>query len=66
MEIVSSHQTDTHRAVYAIKLGENIYMLHTFKKKSKKGIKTPRPDMEIIRRRLKDAHMLAKEEADER
>ncbi|MCI5120304.1 MAG: hypothetical protein D3908_03750, partial [Candidatus Electrothrix sp. AUS4] len=29
-----SKQTDTYRAVYAVKLGDNIYVLHTFKKKS--------------------------------
>jgi len=66
LEIVSSHQTDAYRAVYAIKLGDNIYVLHTFKKKSRKGIKTPRPDMEIIRKRLRKAHILAREETNER
>lgn len=62
LEIVSSHQTDTYRAVYAIKLGDKIYVLHTFKKKSKTGVKTPQPDIEIIRKRLKEAQRLAKEE----
>ncbi|MCK4603623.1 MAG: type II toxin-antitoxin system RelE/ParE family toxin [Deltaproteobacteria bacterium] len=61
LEITSSYKTDTYRAVYAIKLGDCIYVFHTFKKKSHKGIKTPKPDMEIIRKRLKEAHILAKE-----
>ena len=47
---------------YAIYRAQNcIYVLHTFKKKSHKGIKTPKPDMEIIRKRLKEARILAKE-----
>jgi len=61
LEITSSYKTDTYRAVYAIKLGNCIYVLHTFKKKSHKGIETPKPDMEIIRKRLKEARILAKE-----
>lgn len=61
-EIVSSYRTDTYRAVYATKLGNSIYVLHAFKKKSKKGVKTPRPDVELIGRRLREAQILAQEE----
>lgn len=32
-----------------------VYVLHAFKKKSKRGIKTPQSDIELIKRRLKDA-----------
>ena len=42
MEIKSDYDKDTYRAVYAAKLGDEIYVLHTFKKKSKKGIKIPK------------------------
>lgn len=52
-EIVSDHDTDTFRAVYAVKLGDEIYILHAFKKKSKSGRETPKPDMELIKTRLK-------------
>jgi len=62
MEIVSPYATDTYRTVYAIKLGKRIYVLHAFKKKSKKAITTPKPDMEVIKQRLKRAKELAKEE----
>jgi phage-related protein len=34
-----------------------VYALHVFQKKSKEGSKTPRLDMELIRKRLKDAEM---------
>ncbi|MEA2085028.1 MAG: type II toxin-antitoxin system RelE/ParE family toxin [Thermodesulfobacteriota bacterium] len=53
LEITSSYKTDTYRAVYAIKFGDCIYVLHSFKKKSHKNIKTPKPDMKIMRKRLK-------------
>jgi phage-related protein len=64
LEIISSKQTDTYRAVYAVKLGDNIYVLHTFKKKSKTGIKTPKPDIDMIKKRLQEARILAQEEED--
>ena len=47
--------TDTYRAVYAVNLGDAIYMLHVFQKKSKRGSETPKPDMDAIRARLKQA-----------
>ncbi|GBF81051.1 type II toxin-antitoxin system RelE/ParE family toxin [Aphanothece sacrum] len=54
-EIVKRYDTDTYRAVYAVKIGETIYVLHAFQKKSKKGIKTPQVDVELIKQRYKDA-----------
>lgn len=59
-EIRTDFDKNTYRAVYVLNLGDVIYMLHVFQKKSKKGIETPKPDMDIIRARLK----LAKEEAE--
>ncbi len=63
IEIKIGHQTDAYRTVYAIKLGEKLYVLHAFKKKSKKGISMPKPDLNLIRTRLKIAQKLANEEA---
>jgi phage-related protein len=54
-EIVKRYDTDTYRAVYAVKIGEKIYILHAFQKKSKQGIKTPQSDVELIKKRYKDA-----------
>lgn len=54
-EIVKRYDSDTYRAVYAVKIGETIYVLHAFQKKSKKGIKTPQADIELIKQRYKDA-----------
>jgi phage-related protein len=52
MEIVCDFDKNTYRAVYATKIGKFIYILHVFQKKSKTGIKTPREDIELIKRRL--------------
>jgi phage-related protein len=60
MEIKIDYDKDTYRAVYAAKLGDDIYVLHTFKKKSKKGKKIPKEDLEVIKQRLKTAQELAK------
>lgn len=59
-EIVKRYDTDTYRAVYVVKIGEKIYVLHAFQKKSKKGIKTPQTDVDLIKQRYKNA--LAREE----
>ena len=61
IEIRTDFRTDTYRTVYAVKLGNTLYVLHTFKKKSKRGIATPQTEMNLIRARLKTAQRLAKE-----
>src|ERR1035437_8672171 len=61
MEIVDRHGTNTYRAVYTAQFAGIIYVLHAFQKKSKRGIATPRKDIELIRRRLADAGRLHKE-----
>lgn len=52
LEIVEDYQTDTYRAVYTIKFSDLVYVLHAFQKKSKKGVATPKPDLDLIKRRL--------------
>lgn len=59
MEIRSVYKTNTYRAVYATKIGESIYVLHVFKKKAKRGIQTPKKEIDLIKRRLKIAQDLA-------
>ena len=58
-EIKSDYQTDTYRTVYAIKLGNSVYVLHAFKKKSKTGIKNPKQTIDLIKERLKQAQEIA-------
>ena len=55
LELVEDFDGDTYRTVYTVRFGEAIYVLHAFKKKSKRGIKTPQSDIDLIRRRLRDA-----------
>lgn len=59
MEIVSDYNKDTYRGIYAYKLGNEIYVLHVFKKKSKTGIRTPKEEIEVIKQRLKRAKEIA-------
>ena len=55
LEIIEDYRTDTYRAVYTVKFAEIVYVLHCFQKKAKKGIQTPKQDIELIKRRLKAA-----------
>jgi phage-related protein len=53
LEVVSNHDGDTFRCVYTVKFAGVVYALHAFQKKSKRGIKTPPEELEVVRRRLK-------------
>lgn len=55
LEIVEDRRGNTYRAVYTVRFSTAVYVLHCFQKKSSKGIETPKPDLEKIRRRLKAA-----------
>lgn len=55
MEIVERDRSGAYRAVYTAQLADAIYVLHVFQKKSKRGIATPRHDIDLIRRRLVEA-----------
>ena len=59
-EIRVTHRTDTYRSVYSVKIGERIYVLHCFQKKSKIGKKTPQKEIDLIKERLKIAQELEK------
>ena len=61
-EIAIRYATDAYRAVLAVQLGEKIYVLHSFQKKAKKGIATPKMDVDLIRQRYSEAKELAKYE----
>lgn len=52
LEIVEDYRSDTYRAVYTVKFGDAIYVLHAFQKKSKSGIATPQKDIDLIKSRL--------------
>jgi phage-related protein len=52
LEVVEDHVGDTFRAVYTVKLAGIVYVLHCFQKKSKHGISTPKPTIDLIKQRL--------------
>lgn len=52
-ELTEDHRGDTFRAVYTVKIGDAVHVLHAFQKKSKSGIATPQPDVALIERRFK-------------
>jgi len=61
-EIALRYDAEAYRTVLAVQLGEKIYVLHAFQKKSKKGIETPKHDVELIKQRYAEAKERAKHE----
>jgi phage-related protein len=61
VEIIADHDGDTWRAVYTVRFPEAVYVLHAFQKKSKRGIATPKRDVDLIRQRSAEAERLHRE-----
>jgi len=61
LEVVEDDEAGTYRVVYTVKFAEAVFVLHCFQKKSKRGIATPKEDMDIIHARLKIAEAYIKE-----
>jgi phage-related protein len=55
LEIVEDHATDTYRVVYTVRFSDALYVLHSFQKKSKRGIATPKHEIDLIRARYEVA-----------
>ncbi len=55
LEVVEDFDGDTYRAVYTVRFAGTVYVLHAFHKKSKKGVKTAKHDIDLIRERLNAA-----------
>jgi phage-related protein len=62
IEIALRFEGDAYRTVVAVQLGKKIYVLHAFQKKSKKGIATPKPEVDLIKRRYAEAKERAQHE----
>jgi len=58
--VIESTERSTYRAVYAIRFIDAVYVLHVFQKKSKSGVATPKPDLDLIKERLKQAAALSR------
>jgi phage-related protein len=52
-EIALPFKGDAFRMVYAVQLGDDLWVVHAFQKKSTQGIKTPRHEVDLIKDRLK-------------
>jgi phage-related protein len=52
-ELSEDHRGNTYRVIYAVRILESVHVLHAFQKKSKSGIKTPKPDVELVVQRFK-------------
>jgi len=61
VEIIVPYDGDAYRAVYTVKFKKAIYVLHAFQKKSKRGIRTPKPELDLIKSRLKLAETHCRE-----
>ena len=55
LELIEDEDSSTYRAVYTVRFARAVYVLHVFQKKSKKGMATPKTDIDLVRRRLKSA-----------
>jgi phage-related protein len=55
LEVVDDFDGNTFRAVYTVRFADAVYVLHAFQKKSRRGIATPKAELELIQRRLQRA-----------
>ena len=52
-EISLAFRGDAFRVIYAVQPSDEIWVVHTFQKKSKQGIKTPKREIDVVKDRLK-------------
>jgi phage-related protein len=52
-EIALAYRSGAFRLVYTVRIGDDIWVLHAFQKKSTKGIKTPKHEIDVMKDRLK-------------
>jgi phage-related protein len=55
LEVTDDYEGDAYRAVYTVRFAGAVYMLHAFQKKSKRGIATPKAELDVIKQRFKRA-----------
>jgi phage-related protein len=52
-EIALAFKGDAFRVVYAVQLADDVWVVHVFQKKSTRGVKTPKHEIDLIKNRLK-------------
>ena len=55
LEICRNYDGDTYRGIYTVRFTDVVYVLHVFQKKSKHGARTPQADIDLVRKRLREA-----------
>ena len=53
LEIALAYRGDAFRVIYAVRLADEIWVIHAFQKKSKRGIKTPKQEIDLVEDRIK-------------
>jgi len=53
LEIALPWRGDAFRVIYAVEIAGELWVLHAFQKKSTRGIRTPRREMDLVESRLK-------------
>lgn len=61
IEIREKDRSGTYRVMYTVEMEDDVFVLHAFQKKSKSGIETPKYEIDLVKRRLKDAQALCKQ-----
>lgn len=57
VEIVAPFDGDTWRTVYTVRFADIVYVLHAFQKKSKTASVTPKKELDLNKKRLRDAEL---------
>jgi phage-related protein len=58
LEVARHFDGNAYRAIYTVRFAARVYVLHAFQKKSKRGVATPRTDIELVKARLKRAELV--------
>jgi phage-related protein len=53
LELALAFRGDAYRVVFALRIDDDLWVLHAFQKKSTRGIGTPKPEINLVRERLK-------------
>ena len=52
MEIAVRYRTNAWRVVYVAEISGSLWVVHAFQKKSKRGMQTPRPEIDLVKARI--------------
>ena len=53
LEIVVPFTGDAFRVIYAVQIGDDIFVVHAFQKKSHKGKQTPKQQIDLVKDRIR-------------